>query len=251
MPILYDNSDIRLRSLFCVFGLLALLGLAACGASDQSATAETPANAGQTQPGARQSLPETESEPPAPSTEPASAPAALPSPTAPPALPTAILKPSSTSVPPEALNPSETPASATPILLATLTAVPMRDNTWQTYRNATASYTVAYPAGWIVQEQTDSGVAATTFAPAGGAPGIIVSAQVADVEPAEPSDLPNTKRCKPVVVGGIKGLRCFDIVTLRVPAPPGGQGKSYIIASTGAGIDQALYQRFLDSFTLT
>ena len=76
--------------------------------------------------------------------------------------------------------------------------------------------------------------------------GMVVLAEL-----AEPLDLPSSRRCKPVGVGGINGLRCLDVVRLRVPAPPGGQGKSYIIASTGAGIDQALYQRFLDSFTLT
>jgi hypothetical protein len=246
MPIQHDNGDTRRRSLFWAFGLLALFGLAACGASDQRATAATPASASQTLAGTQQPLTETELDPPTPSAEPTSAPSALPSP----ASSTAVDKPSPVPMPPEALNPSETPVSTAPALLATITAVTIRDNAWQAYRNDKTGYSVAYPAGWAVQEQTDSGVAVTTFAPSSGAPGIIVSMQVADVEPAEPSDLPNSKRCKPVVVGGIKGLRCFDIVTLRVPAPPSGQGKSYIIASTGAGIDQALFQRFLDSFTL-
>jgi hypothetical protein len=136
-------------------------------------------------------------------------------------------------------------ASQAPATVASATS-----GDWPIYRADKAGYSVAYPGGWSVQEETDSGVIVTTFAPSSGAPGITVSLQVTDTELAEPLDLPSSRRCKPVGVGGINGLRCLDVVRLRVPAPPGGQGKSYIIASTGAGIDQALYQRFLDSFTL-
>ena len=131
------------------------------------------------------------------------------------------------------------------------TAARVTSGDWSTYHADKAGYSVAYPAGWAILEQTDGGFTITTFAPSDGAPGISVSVQIADAELAEPLDLPSSRRCRPVVVGGINGRRCLDIVMLRVPAPPGGQGKSYIIASTGADIDQALYQRFLDSFTLT
>ena len=103
----------------------------------------------------------------------------------------------------------------------------------------------------MIREHTDGGVTETTFAPSSGGTGIRVSMQISDTEPAEPIDPPISWRCKRVVVGGISGLRCMDKVMLRAPALPGGQGRSYIIASTGAGIDQVLYQRFLDSFTLT
>jgi hypothetical protein len=131
------------------------------------------------------------------------------------------------------------------------TGVSTTSGDWPTYQADAAGYSVAYPAGWTIQEQIDGDAIITTFAPADGAPGISVSVQIADAELAEPLDLPNSRRCRPVVVGGVSGRRYLDIVRLQMPAPPGGQGKSYIIASTGPGIDQALYQRFLDSFTLT
>ena len=130
MPIQRDNGDIRRRSLFWAFGLLALLGLAACGASDQRATTATPASASQTLAGTQQPLTETELDPPTPRAEPTSAPSTLPSP----ASPTAVDKPFPVPVPTETLNPSETLVSAAPALLATITAVTMRDNAWQTYR---------------------------------------------------------------------------------------------------------------------
>ena len=146
--------------------------------------------------------------------------------------------------------PQPTAFPAAPTASQAATVAPTSGD-WPTYRADKAGYSVAYPSGWAVQEQADSGVMVTTFAPSGGAPGITVSVQATDTELAEPLGLPNRRRCKPVVVGGITGQRCSDIVTLHVPAPPGGQGSSYSIASTGAGIDQALYQRFLDGFTLT
>ena len=130
------------------------------------------------------------------------------------------------------------------------TAAPATTEGWPTYRNDQAGYSIAYPPGWAVQEQVDGGMIVTTFGPS-GAPGITVSMQATDTEPAEPLDLPAGPRCQPIVVGGITGLRCRNVVTLRVPASPGGQGKSYIIASADPGIDQALFQRFLDSFSLT
>jgi hypothetical protein len=153
-------------------------------------------------------------------------------------------------------TPRPTTMPATPIATqsasqAAPTGAPATSSDWPTYHAEKAGYSVAYPAGWTIQEQTDNGVTITTFAPSGDAPGISVSMHIADSEPAEPIDPPIGWRCKRVVVGGISGLRCMDKVMLRAPALPGGQGRSYIIASTGAGIDQVLYQRFLDSFTLT
>ena len=152
----------------------------------------------------------------------------LPRPTAVPMAPTAIQ------------NASQAPA----------TAAPAASGDWPTYRADQAGFAVAYPPGWAIQEQSESGASVTTFAPSSGGAGISVRVQATDTELAEPLGRPNNRRCTQVVVGGIAGQRCLDTFTLRVPAPPGGQARSYIIASTGATIDQALYQRFLDSFAL-
>ncbi|HEU5099325.1 MAG TPA: hypothetical protein VFU22_09915, partial [Roseiflexaceae bacterium] len=130
------------------------------------------------------------------------------------------------------------------------TVVPATSGDWPIFHSDKAGYSADYPPGWTVHELADTGDVVTTFTPSGGAPGIMVSMQATDTDLPEPLGLPNHQRCKPVVVGGIAGQRCLDVVTLRVTGPPGGQGRSYSIASTGAGLDQALYQRFLDGFTL-
>lgn len=73
---------------------------------------------------------------------------------------------------------------------APATVAPATSGDWPAYRADKAGYSVAYPGGWAVQEETDSGVIVTTFAPSGGTPGITVSMQVTDTELAEPLDLP-------------------------------------------------------------
>jgi hypothetical protein len=54
--------------------------------------------------------------------------------------------------------------------------------------------------------------------------------------------------CTRVVVGRLTGTRCVDADKGTIATTLAGKGRTYIIATTGKGVDQQLYQRVLDSF---
>jgi hypothetical protein len=136
---------------------------------------------------------------------------------------------------------------ATVQALAATTEAPITD-TWQTYRNEKAGYTVEYPAKWNVDESaTPDGKMTTTFRPASGGAGITVIVQTGTPQ-AEPLDMPNT-HCQPVP--GNRGIatRCRDTISLTTSTTIVDQGKTFTISTSGKGIGQTVYQHVVTSFT--
>jgi hypothetical protein len=136
-----------------------------------------------------------------------------------------------------------TPANAPP---TSTPPPPAAADTWQTYRNDQAGYSVDYPATWTVDERIDGGTFTTTFTPSGGGAGIAVIVQPGEQVP-DNRDIPNT-RCQPVTIGGLSGERCFDTIALSTSTTLVGQGMTYTIGAGGKGLDPKVYQRLLDSF---
>jgi hypothetical protein len=119
---------------------------------------------------------------------------------------------------------------------------------WQTYRNAQASYRIAYPPDWTVSERSgEDGSFITAFIPPGAGPGITVAVQSGGPPAIEPPEN-DTRRCERVVVARLTGTRCFNTTTAMTSTTLVGKGKTYIIATTGKGLEDSLYQRLLDSF---
>jgi hypothetical protein len=116
------------------------------------------------------------------------------------------------------------------------------------YQNVQAGYRIAYPPGWAVSERSDEGGAIiTAFAPPDGGPGIIVAVQAGGPPSIEPSES-DTRRCERVVVARLIGTRCVDTNTATFSTTLAGKGKTYVVATTGNGLDVSLYQRLLDGF---
>lgn len=124
---------------------------------------------------------------------------------------------------------------------------------WNTYRSDRAGYSIDYPATWKVDERVDSeGTDMTTFSPAANNSGTSIAVIVRNNIPAEQAipDLPNT-RCQQVTINGLSGRRCFDTLASSISTTFSGQGKQYTIVASGKHLDQNIYQRFLESFTVT
>jgi hypothetical protein len=122
---------------------------------------------------------------------------------------------------------------------------------WATYHQSEAGYQVEYPASWSVAESTGAnGESVTTFTIPGGGEGIVVSVQNSETAGEDIPDLPNT-RCEKVTINGLSGRRCFDAIALSTTTTLFSDGKQYTLASFGKHLDQAVYQRFSESFTVT
>ncbi len=107
---------------------------------------------------------------------------------------------------------------------------------------------MAYPPDWRVAERSGApGEFRESFTPKDGGTGIQVAVRPLDPEQREPLDLPNAK-CKPVVVSGARGFRCFDSLSFSTTTTLAGKGKQFIIAGSGKRLNLDIYQRFLDSF---
>jgi hypothetical protein len=107
---------------------------------------------------------------------------------------------------------------------------------------------VAYPPDWRVAEQPGAhGEFIASYTPKDGGAGIQVSVRPLDPEQREPLDLPNAK-CKPVTVGGARGIRCFDSLSFTTTTTLASKDKQFLIAASGKRLNLDIYQRFLDSF---
>jgi hypothetical protein len=241
-----DNCDDYMwRTWRWMLGLLALVSLVACGAPEQGAGPPQPdlaqITAGATQPSTVVSPTDAPSaaQPTSPPIQPATATSQLVRPTVGP-------RPSPIQQPPRSLRPTATPLVVPSVAPANTTA-PVA-GVWQTYRNDQAGFRIDYPPDWITSEQvSETGAFFTAFTPASGGPGITVVAQAGDppiIVPSETSD----RRCERVVVGGLNGTRCFDPGSSILSATLAGKGRTYVIATTGSGVAETLYQRCLDSF---
>jgi hypothetical protein len=218
----------RSARLLCQSGLsmLLLLGLAACGVAGPRA--EVPAATMAPEATAASTITVA---PPATENAPPTLQGATDQPP-PPDMPTSVPRP----LPP---TPKVIPTSA-----------PAASQGWKTYRNEQAGYSVAYPPDWQAVEVPGArGEFITKFTPATGVVSIVIAVRPIDPDQKEPIDLPNT-RCRPVTVGGLSGVRCFDTISLSGSTTVAGKGVQFIIATTGKRLDENLYQRFLDSFQL-
>ncbi len=126
-----------------------------------------------------------------------------------------------------------------------------RTGSWQTYRSDQAGYTVEYPNGWIVDEQVGTRGTArsvvTTFRPRSNSPLLIISTKLRVPDQAEPTVMPNT-RCQQMQGNQGIATHCLDTISGAASATIVAQGKTYTIATAGKGMDQSIYQHFLDSF---
>ncbi len=158
------------------------------------------------------------------------------------------------------------PAVVTPVPTATVTATPASTAAapatatamteswpitttegWLNYTNAPTGYTVEYPAGWTVDEQTKD---ITVFTSSDGLASIIVSAKPAppdQTEPPEPSDLPNV-RCQQVKIGPAFGTSCFDTIAISRTTTLWHESVIYTLTATGKGMDRDIYDHLVNSF---
>jgi hypothetical protein len=262
------RSSIRLlvgRAYRPGLGLLALLWLAACGVTEQSAAAVTPAPARPTSvaPATRASAASTDvqslhqeataSRPAAPQTTYAAdlrhvtttdALRAVTAPAVATVAPTqtseaAMNEPTAENVPPTQPAPTEPAPAAAPAPVA-----------WQSYRNQQAGYSVEYPASWTASEQDQgNGALSVTFAPGDGGSSITVITQAGEIL-MEAGEIPNT-RCQEITVGGLPARRCTDTISFTTTTTVAGHGQTYIITTISKRLDMDTHQHFLDSFTIT
>jgi len=236
-------------------GLCILVGLAACGASEQGAVRPTSAYPGAIEATAAVTQP-TAGAPQQPTAVTLDTSAGDMQPSSPPTLPpnvsaqpTEVAKRAPALSPPALSPPAPPTAIGTPAAAPTAAPAAASANTgaWQTYRSAQGGFHVDYPADWTVSERGDAdGTLTTTFAPTGGGAGIVVI-----VRPGGPvednSDIPNV-RCRSVTIGGLSGKRCLDTIAFSVSTTLVGQDKIYTIAASTKRADQNVYQRLLESF---
>jgi hypothetical protein len=124
-------------------------------------------------------------------------------------------------------------------------------DSWKTYHNVEAGYSVEYPADWTVNENpVKNGEMITTFTVPDDGQGIVVNIQNGETASEDIPDMPNT-RCQPVTISGLSGRRCFDTIALSTSTTLIGDGKQYTIAAFGKHLDPNIYQHFLESFTVT
>jgi hypothetical protein len=141
------------------------------------------------------------------------------------------------------LAPGETTPVANSIVIAT--------DAWKTYHNSEAGYSAEYPADWTANESAGiNGEFMTTFTAPIVGQGIVVNIQNGATAVEEIPDMPNL-RCQQVTISGLSGRRCFDSVALSTSTTLFDHDKQYIIAAIGKHLDQNIYQRFLESFTVT
>jgi hypothetical protein len=228
--------DSRYRSCVWVFGLLMMLGLVSCGATDQ-ASGGSPAE----QPAA---TPATDA-----ATPPAQAPTTQPPPTQVPTAtpPTAAAQLSTPALRPQRTAISSLPRPAKPPVAAGTPTITSRADGWQVYRDQQAGFSVAFPPDWTVDATgTDEIGAMARFGPLGGA-GIQMTVQPGD-PPAVRQPERSNQVCERVVVGRLSRMRCVDTTTGRIVTTLAGKGRTFVVATAGPGIDEAIYGQIIDSF---
>jgi hypothetical protein len=155
---------------------------------------------------------------------------------------------------------SRSPAVVTPVPTATViatttaTATAMTESWlipttegWLIYTNAQTGYTVEYPAGWTVDQQTKD---ITVFTSSDGQASIMVSAKPAPLdqtEPLEPPDLPNM-RCQQVKIGPAFGTSCFDTIAFSRSTTLWHERMIYTLTATSKGMDRDIYDHLVNSF---
>lgn len=144
--------------------------------------------------------------------------------------------------------PQEPPATVVTVQLTTPAATAAAMPAWQTYKSALGEYTVEYPAGWTVREQTGvAGTITTMSTPSGGGAKITVVIRAAVPSQQEPPDLPNT-RCQQVSDNRGIATRCLDTLARTTSTTFVAEGRTYTITTTEKGMDQNVYQHVLDTF---
>ena len=160
------------------------------------------------------------------------------------------------SLPTDPLHPLLTPeatemdSAMTPSVAAPASTIEDTDD-WTKYQNIEAGYSIEYPADWTLKESTGaSGELITTFAAPNDLQGIIVGVLPGELVPDPNLDMPNI-RCQQVSISGLSGQRCFDTVAFSISTTLVSQEKQYSIATFGKHPNETIYERFLESFTVT
>lgn len=122
---------------------------------------------------------------------------------------------------------------------------------WRSYDNTQAGYRAQYPADWIVKESIGTnGEFVTTFMAPDNRQGLTVTVLIGKATVEEFPDMPNT-RCQAVTVSGFPGQRCLDTLASSISTTFSGNSKQFAIVAIGKKPDQAIYQTFLENFTVT
>jgi hypothetical protein len=119
---------------------------------------------------------------------------------------------------------------------------------WPAFTSTEGGYRLRYPPGWRVKESSGSGGPVLSLLPPGGA-GITVLVTFTTPPEAGGANLPNT-RCRPVQVGGLKGSRCLDTVSMTVSTALQGRERWFVLASSlrRPAAPKGAYDRVLASF---
>ena len=124
------------------------------------------------------------------------------------------------------------------------------DTSWRRYHNKPAGYALDYPASWTIHEQTSAdGSVTTTFTPPHEALGFSVTMWRGAVADDGSSDIPNT-RCRPVMVAGLPGTRCFDTISFTTSTSVVAHGRTYYVSGAGKRQVAAIYDHVVRSFRL-
>jgi hypothetical protein len=152
----------------------------------------------------------------------------------------------------EPTEPGPTPSSA-PAAPST-TAAPTRTKPdpavarWPVFTSVPGGYRLRHPPGWRIKEGTGSGGPVLSLLPPKGAGISVVVTSTAPPE-AGAAGLPNT-RCQPVQVGGLKGTRCLDTISMVVSTVLEGRERWYVLTTSlrQPAAPAGAYDRVLASF---
>jgi hypothetical protein len=119
---------------------------------------------------------------------------------------------------------------------------------WPAFRSVAGGYRLRYPPGWRVRESTGSGGPVLSLLPPKG---FGISVLVTSTEPPEAraAALPNTS-CRPVQVGGLRGTRCLDTISMVVSTVLRGRERWYVLTASlrRPGVSAGTYDQVLASF---
>ena len=122
---------------------------------------------------------------------------------------------------------------------------------WRVFTSVAGGYRLRYPPGWRAKESSGSGGPVLSLLPPKGT-GISVLVTFTAPPEAAAANLPNT-RCQSVRVGGLKGSRCLDTISMVVATTLQGRERWYVLTTSlrrpAAPVDA--YDQVLGSFRLT
>jgi len=148
--------------------------------------------------------------------------------------------------PPEAAAPA-TPAPSSTLAAPASTAAPAVTG-WPVFTSAAGRFRLRYPPGWRAKESSGSGGPVLSLLPPRGA-GISVLVTFTPPPGWGAASPPNTA-CRPVQVGGLRGSRCLDTLSMVVTTTAQGHERWYVLATSlrRPAAPAGAYDRVLASF---